>query len=101
VHGVSPGRHPKTFTQADIALPGWTALKNGDIESHHGVRYGFPSRRNRTHTHPLSCGDSCDRSTPRREQASISNFNARNGVSHASVLRKFAIIEQKERLTWN
>jgi hypothetical protein len=90
-------------TKPDIALPGWTALKNGDIESHHGVRCGFPSRRNRAHTHQteLSCGDSCGRYTSRREQASIPNFKARNGVSRASALRKFEIIEQKERLTWN
>jgi hypothetical protein len=31
----------------------------------------------------------------RREQASISNFNARNGVCHASALRNFAIIDRR------
>ena len=63
------------------------------------VRFSI-SAQPRSHA-SAGLGDSCDRCTSRREQAAISNFKARNGVSHASALRNFAIIEQKERLTWN
>jgi hypothetical protein len=85
----------------DIALSGWTALKNGDMELTMASGAVFHLGATALTRIRLDCGDSCDRYTSRREQASISNFKARNGVSHASALRNFAIIEQKERLTWN
>jgi hypothetical protein len=77
---------------------GGRALKNGDMER--TMASGAVFHLGATALRHVSL-NSCDRYTSRGEQASISNFKARNGVSHASALRNFAIIAQKERLTWN
>jgi hypothetical protein len=85
----------------DIALSGWTALKNGDMEL--TMASGAVFHLGATALTRISWIAAILAIATHRavNKASISNFKARNGVSHASALRNFAIIEQKERLTWN
>src|SRR5712672_3376242 len=61
----------------NIALSGWTALKNGDMELTMASGAVFYLGATALTRMMLDCGDSCDRYTSRREQASISNFKAR------------------------